>query len=397
MSPCVKRKPLFILFFFTQFILFSTYTFFYYINNNETNILTTDVDPLSVPSELHPLPASLLEKGDRSNLNENYKNSRIRTKRKFLHLKTNEDLKSLNVTSIKDIDQSQTIIQCPSLPPNLGGRISPDLFSYNMEEIEEHHMNSSIKLGGHWSPSHCTARHRVAIIIPYRNRDMQLRIFINFMHPFLQKQQLDYQIFLVEPVNDISFNRALLFNIGFREAMKIYSWQCFIFHDVDLIPEDDRNIYSCPAEPRHMSVAVNTLDYNLPYRTIFGGVSALTVKQMESVNGFSNQFFGWGGEDDDMAGRVLTKYRISRYPAAIARYKMLRHKQDTPNSHRYSILGLSTPMRSVDGLSNVQYKIIEIERKKLFTLIRVTYNETLIKQSVAHLQKKKPKSKLKKT
>jgi len=146
-----------------------------------------------------------------------------------------------------------------------------------MEEIEEHYANSSIELGGHWSPFHCTARHRVAIIIPYRDRDMQLRIFLNFMHQFLQKQQLDYQIFLVEPVrilkmanksfliffkvNKITFNRALLFNIGFREAMKHYPWECFIFHDVDLIPEDDRNIYSCPPEPRHMSVAVNTLNY----------------------------------------------------------------------------------------------------------------------------------------
>jgi hypothetical protein len=71
-----------------------------------------------------------------------------------------------------------------------------------MEEIEEHHANSSIKLGGHWSPLNCTARYRIAIIIPYRNRDMQLRIFLNFMHPFLQKQQLDYQIFLIEPVRN---------------------------------------------------------------------------------------------------------------------------------------------------------------------------------------------------
>ena len=80
------------------------------------------------------------------------------------------------------------------------GRVEADLYSYEMPEIEETHRNTSIRLGGHWSPSHCTSRHRVAIIIPYRNREMQLRIFLNFMHSFLQKQQLDYQIFLIEPV-----------------------------------------------------------------------------------------------------------------------------------------------------------------------------------------------------
>lgn len=75
-----------------------------------------------------------------------------------------------------------------------------DLFSYEMTEIERFYANSSIQLGGHWSPDHCTARNRVAIIIPYRNRQIQLRIFLNFMHNFLQKQQLDYGIFLIEPV-----------------------------------------------------------------------------------------------------------------------------------------------------------------------------------------------------
>ena len=36
----------------------------------------------------------------------------------------------------------------------------------------------------------------------------------------------------------------------------------------------------------------------------------------------------------DMAARILTKYRIARYPATIARYKMLRHRPDTPNQLR---------------------------------------------------------------
>ncbi|CAF2490639.1 unnamed protein product [Rotaria sp. Silwood2] len=379
----LKRRPLLVLIVFIHIVLFSTYTFIHYENNVSNDVIRSDRSIELLTPEL--LPARLIEKANRSLLNKNYRNPKFQNNN--IDSRTNEKLESLNVSFVKDIDQKQMIVQCPILPMNLVGRIEADLFSYEMEEIEKHYENSSIKLGGHWSPSHCTSRYRVAIIIPYRDRDMQLRIFLNFMHSFLQKQQLDYQIFLIEPIISITFNRALLFNIGFHEAMKHYAWECFIFHDVDLIPEDDRNIYSCPPEPRHMSVAVNTLNYQLPYRTIFGGVSALTVEQFKSVNGFSNQFFGWGGEDDEMAARILRKYRISRYPASIARYKMLRHQQDTPNKSRYKILSLSNAMRSVDGLSNLQYTLIETRKEKLFTLTRVTYNETLIKSTVAHINK----------
>lgn len=45
------------------------------------------------------------------------------------------------------------------------------------------------------------------------------------------------------------------------------------------------------------------LYFRLPYAAIFGGVSAMTKDQILFVNGFSNKFSGWGGEDDDMFNR----------------------------------------------------------------------------------------------
>ena len=69
-----------------------------------------------------------------------------------------------------------------------------------------------------------------------------------------------------------------------------------------------------------MSVAVDKFSYQLPYDGIFGGATAFTVKHFNFVNGFSNKYWGWGGEDDDMAKRVrMNNLQVTRYSPDIAR------------------------------------------------------------------------------
>ena len=95
------------------------------------------------------------------------------------------------------------------------------------------------------------------LLFQCRDREEHLRTFLFHMHSYLPRQQLDYGIFVVEQHGTEPFNRAMLMNVGAAEALKSYDYLCFIFHDVDLLPEDDRNLYSCPVQPRHMSVAIN--------------------------------------------------------------------------------------------------------------------------------------------
>lgn len=71
---------------------------------------------------------------------------------------------------------------------------------------------------------------------------------------------------------DHTFNRAKLMNIGFREAMREEDWDCLFFHDVDLIPEDDRNTYTCDAFPKHAAIAMDKFGYKsvcLLFRHLF--------------------------------------------------------------------------------------------------------------------------------
>ncbi|XP_052810591.1 uncharacterized protein LOC128238574 isoform X2 [Mya arenaria] len=270
-----------------------------------------------------------------------------------------------------------TMELCPVIPPTLKGHVEVKKQIPSWTSLKRR--LTSLSPGGKSRPTGCTARTRVAIVIPYRDREIHLKIFLNNIHPFLQRQQLDYGIYIVEMAANTTFNRALLMNIGYMEALREYDYDCFIFHDVDLIPEDDRNLYTCQHSPRHMSVAIDTFDYKLPYPQLFGGVTALSREHFRLVNGFSNLYFGWGGEDDDMYRRVLLAgLTVTRYTPSVARYKMLVHAKDKENDDRFNILKSVRARRLVDGLSSLKYRVLERELRPLYTWILASVNATEI-------------------
>ena len=86
--------------------------------------------------------------------------------------------------------------KCPMIPPGLHGTVKtitvdvPD----TMEELES--LFPYLLPGGRFHPEECTARHRVAIVVPYRDREDHLRTFLLNIHKFLRPQQLDYAIYL---------------------------------------------------------------------------------------------------------------------------------------------------------------------------------------------------------
>lgn len=260
---------------------------------------------------------------------------------------------------------------CPPIPPNLDGPYEVDSTYESLTSVEQK-LAPRLQPGGQYSPRECRARDQVAIIVPYRDREQHLPVFLKNLHPFLMKQQIEYGVYIVEQAAGAQFNRASLMNVGFVEALKQRAWDCMVFHDVDLLPMDDRNLYTCPDQPRHMSVAVDTFGFKLPYTSIFGGVSAMTVKQFRTVNGFSNSFWGWGGEDDDMSNRLKhVGFHIARYPINIARYTMLSHKKEKANPKRYEKLNTGSKRFDSDGLNSLHYRLINLIRKPLYTWVHV--------------------------
>uniref|UniRef100_A0A8D8UQ01 Beta-1,4-N-acetylgalactosaminyltransferase n=1 Tax=Cacopsylla melanoneura TaxID=428564 RepID=A0A8D8UQ01_9HEMI len=279
----------------------------------------------------------------------------------------------------KDNDTEVYTVQLPPChldPDTLLGRLNISLVAPSWDDEI-----ANVSFGGEWQPTQCESQHLVAVVIPFRDRASHLITLLHHLHPILQRQLLHYKIFVVEQAGNGTFNKGVLMNAGFKLILQHHAYpgavifHCFIFHDVDLLLEDDRNLHSCPPMPRHLSVAVDELGYRLPYKHLAGGVFALRTEHFLQVNGYSNLFWGWGGEDDDMGLRVLqVGLQITRPPPQIGRYTMIKHHKQVPLADviKKKLLRTSRKRWRLDGLNTLKFTHLETRAEKYYTKLVIS-------------------------
>lgn len=215
-----------------------------------------------------------------------------------------------------------------------------------------------VQVGGRFSPLGCLARQKVAIIVPYKDQEEHLERFTLYIHQFLPDQLIEYSIFVIQQIDDTPFDKPNLLNIGAAKIRQLSpDIHCFIFHDVDLLPLDQRNLYMCSTMPRHLSVSTSNFRYQLSQPIQLGGVVSTTRNQFEKIGGFCNERSHTC--DNDMFKIIETSgYEIERTPKQLGLYMMLKHVQVKSN-------------RNVS--LEKSYTIKNVEYKQLFTLISVKF------------------------
>ncbi|CAH0400236.1 unnamed protein product [Chilo suppressalis] len=228
-----------------------------------------------------------------------------------------------------------------------------------------------IKDGGEFHPSDCKPKFSTAIIVPYRDRAETLRGFLVYMHMFLRRQNIHYRIYVIEQVDMRPFNRAKLLNIGAAAAFKA-GYPCLVLHDVDLLPLKPANLYACTKCPRHMSSSINKFRFVLPYLSLFGGAIAITSSQFKLINGMSNEYYGWGGEDDDLYARLeVGELKLCRFAPDTSRYHMVTHQTQQKGEKRHKLLNYAKNRINNDGLNTLRYTEVATVLHPLFTHIMV--------------------------
>ena len=164
--------------------------------------------------------------------------------------------------------------------------------------------------------------HKLGICIPYRNRKEHIDRLIPHLSKHLTNQGIDHTFYVGHQIDDKLFNRGAMKNIAshyaFEDGCDYIAW-----HDVDMLTYGEEGQilgdYSYPEEtPIHIATKLSKYNYGLGYDQYFGGVVLFTKEQAYGTNGYSNEYWDWGQEDDDLfwrcyfeghtTGKVFKKY-----------------------------------------------------------------------------------------
>lgn len=163
---------------------------------------------------------------------------------------------------------------------------------------------------------------KLGICIPYRNRKTHIDELIPRLSEYLNKFEIPHKFYVGHQVDEKLFNRGAMKNIAahyaFKDGCDYIAW-----HDVDMVPNDESCDYSYPEKtPIHIATKLSKYGFKLGYEQYFGGVILFTKEQVIKTNGYSNEYWDWGQEDDDLfwrcyfegltTNKVFKKYDIRK-------------------------------------------------------------------------------------
>ncbi|KAM3723350.1 Xylosylprotein 4-beta-galactosyltransferase [Dirofilaria immitis] len=220
----------------------------------------------------------------------------------------------------------------------------------------------------HWHIPFTTeiSTHMLCVLVPYRDREAELQIFVPHIDDFLNEQSILHKIIILNQTDTLRFNRASLINVGWYEADRI-GCDYLAMHDVDLLPLNPQLDYSYPGKGiiRHLSSPEYHPKYN--YTKFVGGILLLTMFDYKVVNGMSNKYWGWGLEDDEFYLRLRDANLLSslQRPTNLTtnRFNTFRHIHDPKLRKRdfkkYGNQKQMTRKRDrISGLHSVKYRIV---------------------------------------
>ena len=233
---------------------------------------------------------------------------------------------------------------------------------------------------------------KLSVIVPYRDRESQLLESMPNLAKFLNHYDIDHTITVVNQSGVGQFNRGKLKNVGFLETKDSTNYS--VLHDVDIYPvlnehsSNDFGYFETPNYfyPRSDDSPVDwALHICKPSQKCAGCIFKVTNEHFESVNGFSNNYWGWGYEDRDLYDRLCAAgvtihnqgKRVSKYGRA--KFVTLDggtgwdgdHVTNNDVNAGIYTASCSPEVRNSDGLNTCLYKVLSTTRLEYYTVVDV--------------------------
>jgi N-terminal domain of galactosyltransferase/N-terminal region of glycosyl transferase group 7 len=156
------------------------------------------------------------------------------------------------------------------------------------------------------------AEQKGLILTTLRDRDTHWRVFRMYMHEFYSH----LTVAVIQQADTRTWNKGLLYNTGYHLLAKDYDY--IILHDIDWLPVVGKVDYSPTEVPCMIGGEASQFNYQLQFPTFFGGVVVCSKEHYELINGFSNRYRGYGGEDCDLRNSFVQKgiqpiYKMGRF------------------------------------------------------------------------------------
>jgi len=240
---------------------------------------------------------------------------------------------------------------------------------------------------------------RLAVIIPFRDRNIHLERLLPLLKTALDKTVSSYEIYVAEQADEALFNKGALCNAAIMCLNKDFDYICF--HDVDFVPENiDYQYCSAPFRPFGQTRGKKTyqeefhegrlerllaFDPSLEEKTdclsavyphFWGGVFQLPLETFKKVNGFGNTFPFWGFEDLDFLLRLLAQgefpftdlegiFQLQHHTHVIQKGDALVKKRILSNLEYYRKYSKQFDFRG--GLSNLEFDHFQTKKESSFT------------------------------
>ena len=247
----------------------------------------------------------------------------------------------------------------------------------------------------------------IAVISCFRDkgngeRERERQLFVSLMNRLLEPYYT-FHIYIIEQSKDGNeFNIGKLKNIGFELANKLSNkkFASYIFTDIDLIPDYDLIQYFGKKFKFPISLAARGTRYenfNKKINKIFvGGMLQFSKELFEKINGYANNYWGWGGEDDDFFTRMSINniYAVGYPKVGMVIDNEENEKMITINDfrnkkpdlevekHKYEKLFIDIKHWSKNGLNSLNYNILkttEINKNTTQIVVDLLKNEDMKK------------------